>query len=55
MFGLAVIVGPLLHGCGGQMDNVSPPMKPEDAPAQKGKDSMDYFRSQMAKKGGAKK
>ena len=50
----AVVVSPLLPGCG---DSQPPPvLKDEDAPAAKGKDSMDYFRNQMnTKKGAASK
>ena len=53
LFGVCVIVVPLLPGCGGEEPVAS--MKPEDAPAAKGKDSMEYYRNQLAKpKGGAK-
>jgi len=41
--GLAVVAGPLLPGCGSTED-AKPAMKEEDTPAQKAKDSMDYFR-----------
>jgi hypothetical protein len=53
-FGLAIIAGSLLPGCGGSTQE-APTSKPEDAPAAKEKDSMDYFRNQMKKPGRAKK
>lgn len=48
----AFLIGILLAGCG---EEAPKEFKAEDAPAAKGKDSMDYFRNNMNKKAGAPK
>lgn len=55
MSGLAIIAGSLLLGCGGASTPEPVPYKPEDAPAVKEKESMDYYRNQMKKPAGARK
>jgi hypothetical protein len=52
VLGLAV-VGSVIPGCGG--NEAPPPMKEEDMPSSKGKDSMNYFRQNMMKQGTKKK
>jgi hypothetical protein len=42
--GLTVFGAPLLPGCGA--DNSTETVIPKESPAEKGKDSMDYYRNQ---------
>lgn len=55
---MAFLLGPAVIACtaaiSGCGDSDGPAeFKPENAPAAKAKDSMDYFRNNMNKKGGA--
>ncbi|MHC5540718.1 hypothetical protein ACYOEI_21065 [Singulisphaera rosea] len=49
VIGLSIFCGPLLVGCGGSAPNEM--ITPKAPPGVSAKDSMDYFKSHMKKKG----
>jgi hypothetical protein len=52
ILGMAIAAAPLLTGCGGD-SATQPVVAPEDTAPVKGKDSMDWYKNNVQKKGGA--